>query len=262
MKAADAAGLTYAVGDVHGRLDLLEQLVARCLADAGDRGCAAPSFVLLGDYVDRGPDSAGVIAFLQKLAVEHHVVALVGNHDAMMVESILGDDDGQDWAANGMTSTAISYGHGALVAEPMSADEKRARIVKALRSDRQVVDDALWLAGLPLVHQDEHRIFVHAGLRPGVALAEQRLFDLLWIREPFLRSRRSFGKLVVHGHTRTRDDQPEVRRNRVGLDTGAYASGVLTAAVFVDDEPEPTAFIRVSASRQVRPVERAFAQAC
>ena len=85
----------------------------------------------------------------------------------------------------------------------MCADEERARIVEALRSDRQVVEDAVWLAGRPLVHEDEHRIYVHAGLRPGVALAEQRVFDLLWIREPFLRSRRSFGKLVVHGHTPT-----------------------------------------------------------
>ncbi len=201
---------------------------------------------MLGDYVDRGPDSAGVLAFLRKFSTAHRVVALVGNHDAMLVETVLGGDDGLDWAANGMASTAISYGHGALVAQTMSADEKRVRIVEALRSDRQAVDDALWLAGLPLVHQDEHRIFVHAGLRPGVELAEQRVFDLLWIREPFLRSRRSFGKIVVHGHTRTRDDQPEVRRNRVGLDTGAYASGVLTAAVFSQGETVPIAILRAS----------------
>ena len=130
-----------------------------------------------------------------------------------------------------MALTVISYGQGAMVAQSMSADEKRARIVEALRLDRKVIEDALWLAGLPLVHQDEHRIYLHAGLGPGVALAEQRVFDLLWIREPFLRSRRSFGKLVVHGHTPTGDDQPEVRSNRVGLDTCAYASGVLTGAV-------------------------------
>ncbi len=173
-----------------------------------------------------------MLAFLRKFSTEHRVVALVGDHDAMMVEAILGDDDGLDWAANGMASTAISYNHGALVAQPMSADEKRIKIVEALRSDRQVIKDALWLAGLPLVHEDGHRIHVHAGLRLGVALNEQRVSDLLWIREPFLRSRRSFGKLVVHGHTPTGDNQPDVRSNLVGLDTGAYASGVLTAAIF------------------------------
>ena len=246
MKANDGAGLTYAVGDIHGRLDLLEQLVARCLTDAKDRGCTAPLFVFLGDYVDRGSDSAGVLAFLRKFSAENRVVALVGNHDAMLVETVLGDDDGLDWAANGMASTAISYGYGALVGQSMCTDKRRASIVEALRSDRQAVEDALWLAGLPLVHQDEHRIFVHAGLRPSVALTDQRLFDLLWIREPFLRSRRSFGKLVVHGHTPTRDDQPEVRSKRVGLDTGAYSSGVLTTAIFSPVKPLPIAILRAS----------------
>lgn len=170
----------------------------------------------------------------------------------MMVETILGDDDVLDWAANGMASTAISYGYGAMVAQSMCADEKRARIVEALRSDQQVVEDACWLAGLPLVHEDEYRIFVHAGLRPGVALADQRVFDLLWIRESFLRSRRSLGKLFVHGHTPTKDDQPEVRSNRVGLDTGAYSSGVLTAAICDQTETEPIAYLQ-SANSQSGP---------
>ncbi len=187
-----------------------------------------------------------MLASLRKLATEHRIVALVGNRDAMMVEAVIGDDDGLDWAANGMASTAISYGHVALVAQPMSADEKRVRIVEALRSDRQVIRDALWLAGLPLVHEDGHRIYLHAGLRPGVALNEQRVFDPLWIREPFLQSSRSFGKLVVHGHTPTGDNQPDVRCNRVGLDTGAYTSGVLTAAIFKQGIAEPTAYLQTA----------------
>lgn len=98
--------------------------------------------VFFSDYIDRGLDSAGVLAFLRKFSAEHRVVALVGNHDAMMINTVLGDDDGQNWAANGMASTATSYGYGALVEPPMPADEKRAKIVEALRSDRQVVGDA------------------------------------------------------------------------------------------------------------------------
>ena len=246
LKAADRAALIYAIGDVHGRRDLLVQVVTRCLADASRRGCAAQMFVLLGDYVDRGPDSAGVIAFLRKFSGEHHIVALVGNHDAMMVEVILGYDNGQNWAANGMASTAISYGFGALVARSMPGDEKRARIVEALRADGRAVEDALWLASLPLYYEDEYRIFVHAGLRPGVALDEQRVLDLLWIREPFLRSRQSYGKLVVHGHTPVKTDQPEVRSNRVGLDTAAWKTEMLTAAVFEKGRPELVAYVQTT----------------
>lgn len=110
---------------------------------------------------------AGVLAFLRKFFTEHRCQSVGRHHDA----TILGDNAGQAGSER-MASTAISYGHGAPVAQTISADKKRARIVEALRSDRQTVEDALWLAELPLVHQDEHRIFVHAGLRPGVALVE------------------------------------------------------------------------------------------
>ena len=199
--------------------------------------------MFLGDYVDRGPDSAGVIAFLRKYSVEHQVVAIRGNHDQMMADAALCVDDGMNWAYNGMAATARSYGHIDLLAREMPADEKLAMIIDALRRDPQVIDDARWLASLPLWHQDDHRIYVHAGLRPGVPLAEQEANDLLWIRGRFLRHQGSFGKLVVHGHTPTRDGKPEVRSNRTGLDTGACWTGVLTAAVFNREQAQPTAFL-------------------
>ena len=241
--------LTYAIGDAHGRLDLLQDIVERCQVDAAQRGCEEPLHVFLGDTIDRGPDSAGVIAFLRKYSVEHQVVALRGNHDQMMADAVLGRDDGTNWAINGMAPTARSYGHGDLLAQEIPADRKLAMIVEALRSDQQAVEDARWLASLPLIHQDDHRIYVHAGLRPGVPLAEQSIDDLLWIRGRFLRHRGSFGKLVVHGHTPTDDGKPEVRSNRVGLDTGACWTGVLTAAVFDRTQAQPVAFLQTRDQR-------------
>ena len=203
-----------------------------------------PLFIFLGDYVDRGPDSAGVIASIRALGRTHQVVALRGNHDELMQTTVLGTDDGWDWANNGMASTARSYGYDALIEQKLSAFEKRALIVDALRSDERVRDDARWLAGLPLLYQDQHRIFVHAGLRPGVPLSDQTTADLLWIREPFLRHRGSFGKLVIHGHTPSLVGKPQVRANRIGLDTKAYDSGVLTAAAFDVENTKPISFLQ------------------
>ena len=208
-----------------------------------------PLFVFLGDYVDRGPDSAGVIASIRALGRTHQVVALRGNHDQLFAETELERTDGWDWANNGMASTARSYGYGVLIEQKLPAFVKRALIIDALRSDERVRDDAQWLAGLPLIAQDQHRIFVHAGLRPGVPLVEQTIDDLLWIRETFLRHRGSFGKLVIHGHTPSLDGKPQVRANRIGLDTKAYESGFLTAALFDLNSPGPIAVLQTGDQR-------------
>jgi serine/threonine protein phosphatase 1 len=249
LSAADGERLIFAVGDVHGRLDLLMELAGACLRYANNQDRVEPVFVFLGDYVDRGPDSAGVIAFLRAFERDRQVVALRGNHERMMTDALLDGDDGLNWAANGLDSTAISYSYGSLVSLDMPADEKLTVLVEALRADPRVVDDARWMTNLPLVHEDQHRIYVHAGLRPGVSLAEQRAHDLTWIRGPFLRHHGSFGKLVVHGHTPTHDGKPEVHENRLNLDTGAYRTGILTAAVFNHREAGPTAFLQTGDRR-------------
>ena len=181
-------------------------------------------------------------------------MALRGNHDEMMQRTVLSLNDGWDWANNGMASTARSYGL-ALVTAKMPAPDKRALIVEALRADERVLDDARWLATLPLIHQDQHRIYVHAGLRPRMPLDEQTDDDLLWIREPFLRHQDAFGKLVIHGHTPTMNGKPQMRANRIGLDTGAYALGVLTAALFDEHSAGPIAVLQTGDQRTFTPEE-------
>jgi len=216
----------YAIGDVHGRLDLFETLVGRVREDAAG---GAAEIVLLGDYVDRGPDSAGLVERLVAPAPAWaRWTMLRGNHEQAMLDAA---GDGPDarrvlrvWLDNGGRETLRSYGTSAVVAYSDDLDvldrELRAR-VPARHLD--------FLRRLPLSHRVGDYLFVHAGIRPGVALAAQEDRDLLWIREDFLDSRDDHGFVVVHGHSITRDVAE--RDNRIGIDTGAYATGRLTALV-------------------------------
>ncbi|HEX3406909.1 MAG TPA: metallophosphoesterase family protein [Caulobacteraceae bacterium] len=230
-----ASGLTYAVGDVHGRLDLVERAFDRIAAHAGAR---PHRMVMLGDYVDRGPESAGVIAFLMRRQAQADVVCLKGNHEDMMLRALAGEDGAlRSWLANGGVETLLSYG------------------VRAYGDiERAVLDAHLdWLAALPLIAADPHRIYVHAGLAPDVPLRQQDEATLLWIRGPFLRAPAgAFEAHVVHGHTPLWDEkpepaEPELLAHRTNLDTGAYFTGVLTVGVFDPAEPGgPTEVLQVS----------------
>ena len=212
--------LTYAIGDVHGRSDLLGQALAWIEADAGPRPARV---VFLGDYVDRGPDSKGVVETLMRgpRRPDHEWVPLKGNHDAMMAAACAGvrPENVMLWFANGGVETLESYEPGWRM--------RRA----SLPGDVVPAEHVSFLRGLPCRFEDEARIFVHAGLRPGVPLAEQDEEDMLWIRDEFLRSDHDFGKLVVHGHT-PNPDGPELLPNRLNLDTGAVWTGRLTVAAF------------------------------
>jgi serine/threonine protein phosphatase 1 len=212
--------LTYAIGDVHGCLDKLQRILVRCRDHGGDR---PRRLVFVGDYVDRGPDSRGVIETLLALQQqEAEMVCLRGNHEAMMLEAFAtGDED--LWLLNGGGSTLGSYG-----------------IRQALDLPGEHMD---WVTRLPLSFDDGWRLFVHAGLNPHAPLDRQTEEDVLWIREPFLSSRRDFGRLVVHGHTPLRTGVPDLRANRLNLDTAAVFGGPLTAAVFEDGQREPVAFL-------------------
>lgn len=204
--------ITYAIGDIHGCLDKLHELVQHCHADAAGR----PSkFVFLGDYIDRGPDSRGVIQFLIELQRERaeQDIFLKGNHEDLLLTAADSDLFEDRWLDNGGIQTLESYG---------------------VYSAQDIPGDHLqWLRQLRLFYDDGQRFFVHAGVDPDRPLDQQQEHDLLWIREPFLSSQKDFGRLVVHGHTPLREGVPDLRANRLNLDTGAVFGGPLTAAVFV-----------------------------
>jgi serine/threonine protein phosphatase 1 len=214
--------LTYAIGDIHGSLDKLDQLIAQCERHANGQPM---TWVFLGDYIDRGPDSRGVIETL--MALQSHapgqVVTLMGNHEAMMLAALDRSDAARLWHSQGGLATLQSYG------------VSGAGDLPAPHLD--------WVRALRLRFDDGRRFFVHAGVKPGTALDAQEDFDLLWIREPFLSDRHDYGRLIVHGHTPL-SSVPDLRSNRLNLDTGAVFGGPLSAAVFDETRTEPIAFLQ------------------
>jgi serine/threonine protein phosphatase 1 len=214
----------YAVGDVHGCADRLDALHGLIAADLAAHPVAETLLVHLGDFIDRGPDSAGVIARLARGSPLPGVpmVALRGNHEQMMLDAITGDRDAiAHWRSNGGNAALQSWG------------------IKAAKKDRNWASDLpaqdyAFLRSLGLFHRVDGYLFVHAGVRPGFKLAAQTEEDLLWIRKPFLESRGPLlpdapGVAAVHGHTP--EDAPVVTDNRIGVDTGAVRGGLLTCAV-------------------------------
>lgn len=214
--------LTFAIGDIHGCFDQLSRLIDQCNRFQG-RG--PRRFVLLGDYIDKGGDSQSVVHFLMARTKEDpsHFIALRGNHEDLLLQA--GTNEGMPrWLINGGGATLRSFG---------------------VTSPRELQPEVLhWLGELRLSNDDGKRFFVHAGIRPGVPFANQSRDDLLWIREPFLSSTEHHGRLVVHGHTPTRDRTPDVGHNRVNIDTGAFLGGPLTAAIFTDQETMPIGFLQ------------------
>jgi len=231
--AASSEGrLIYAVGDVHGRLDLLKRLMGRIADDlpTAPRGTGAPVLLFVGDYIDRGAQSRGVIDMLIALrdSSGFDVRCLKGNHEATLLGFLEDSSTGPDWGLFGGGKTLKSYG----VTPPLGAN----------LVEWDAARDA-FAAALPTKHLDFYRslpthiaigdyLFVHAGVRHGVELEAQSEQDLLWIREAFLRETRPFEKFVVHGHSPT--NQPYFGPHRICVDTGAYASGILTAARLKD----------------------------
>lgn len=220
----------YAIGDVHGCLDELGAVSDMITADLARRPVADHRIVLLGDYVDRGPDSAGVLAWVAERIDDPFYVFLRGNHDAMCA-GFLADPDDPDfetWVGNGGAECLVSFG---VAPRRVSAAVTRAGR-SALSADfRQRTPEPVQMAlgRLRLMARFGDFLFVHAGLRPGVPLAQQREDDLLWIRGPFLEHEGSFGAVVVHGHTPS--PRIEIRPNRIGIDTGAVFGGALSCLV-------------------------------
>jgi serine/threonine protein phosphatase 1 len=194
----------YAIGDIHGEKALLDNIHRQIVEDAADR-VGDKLAVYLGDYIDRGPDSRGVVTALMDGALPFPAVYLMGNHEALYL-----DPDPYDWFANGGRMTQASYGG------PIPASH-----------------DA-WIRQLQLTYRAGGWFFAHAGINPLLPLAEQTRETVLWIRRPFLDYRGAMpeGVIVVHGHTPTRD--PDIQANRIGIDTGACYGGALSCAVLTD----------------------------
>jgi len=222
----------YAVGDVHGRLDLLDRLLDRVAADAATAPGLCHTLVFLGDYVDRGLDSAGVV---ERLAAGpppgFGMVCLKGNHEEIMLRFLEDVGVGPGWLRFGGLAALASYG---VPRPPGQADAEWLEQAQAILRERMPPHHLAFLRHLrPYLALGDY-LFVHAGIRPGVPLERQVADDLLWIRDEFLDSAADHGRVVVHGHTIV--PEAEVRPNRIGIDTGAFSSGVLTCLVLEGEE--------------------------
>ncbi len=215
----------YAVGDIHGRLDLLNELLAQIDADIALRPTPKPLYVFLGDYIDRGPSSRETIDRLIEHEAMHESVFLKGNHELIAIKCLSDRSLFDQWLRLGGLETLVSYG---VPAETLANGKQIAELQSAFHS------------ALPQAHFRFFRdlknsfecgdfFFAHAGVKPGVELSHQKESDLLWIRGEFLSSNEDFGKIVVHGHTPSREI--EVGPNRINIDTGAFATGRLTCLV-------------------------------
>ena len=221
----------YAVGDIHGRLDLLNQILAEIEADHAARPPKRTFLIFLGDLVDRGPDSAGVV---ERLRTYQHtgirMIFLGGNHEEVLLRILDGEQNIlPSWLKFGGAECAESYGINpeALKRMPEDAAVELVR-TKVPREHKE------FLASFADTFSFGDYLFVHAGIRPGIAIDEQARADLRWIRDPFLSDSKEHGCVVVHGHTIV--ERVEERTNRIGIDTGAYRSGVLTALAIEDDQ--------------------------
>ncbi len=218
----------YAIGDVHGLDAELADMHDRIAADLAERPAPDHRVIHVGDYVDRGPDSAGVVARLARLTAEDgHVVCLRGNHDALLTGFL--DEpakSGQMWLDNGGDATLRSYG--VTPGRSFLGGYDFAKLSRQFAEKIPAADRA-FLEGLPVAARLGDYFFCHAGIRPGVPLDRQDENDLIWIREEFLWDERDHGVVVVHGHTPK--NPREVRPNRINVDTGAVFGGPLTCVV-------------------------------
>jgi serine/threonine protein phosphatase 1 len=219
----------YVIGDIHGRRDLLDRIADAIAADVALGAPRETLAVLLGDYIDRGPDSAGVLARLSSRDFPIPFVALRGNHEQMLLDFLEDERCLEAWRHFGGLETLHSFG----------IDVQKARQVsgfaEAQHRLKEVLDPRMerFLAATASYYVAGDYYFCHAGIRPGIPLAEQRDSDLLWIREEFVASSANHGKIIVHGHTPV--EAPDVRENRINIDTGAYATGRLTCLVLERD---------------------------
>ena len=220
----------YAIGDIHGRLDLLDEVLARVDTDIERHPASNATRVFLGDYIDRGPDSKRVLDRLISSCAIQPTVCLMGNHEAFLREFLVNPDILSVWRRYGGLDTLLSYG----LTPRFENDAQDQRELSAELDRVLPLNHREFLSGLKQYFMCGDFFFVHAGVRPGICLTRQSEDDLLRIREDFLLCEDHFGKVVVHGHTPVLE--PDVRSNRINIDTGAYATGRLTCLLLEGDE--------------------------
>jgi serine/threonine protein phosphatase 1 len=215
----------YVIGDIHGRSDLLDQMVEKIELDMGQYPGPQCLTVTLGDYIDRGPDSRGVLDRLARNPFPTRYVALKGNHEELLDSFLRDPSIGHHWRRLGGLETIHSYG------VPVSALMTGRGFEQACKALKLAIpNEHLRFLGSLKTSLTTSKFFLwHAGVRPGILLQGQKDDDLLWIREQFLTSTMDFGKIVIHGHSP--NEWPEVRPNRINIDTGAFATGRLTCLV-------------------------------
>lgn len=228
-----------AVGDLHGRIDLLQRLGAQLDGLTHDPSRRLVE-IYLGDYIDRGGNASAVIEFLSRRSTlaDREVICLKGNHEQMMLAALDSDKDFSSWLTFGGPTTLVSYG----ISPPRGQADVRAK--RAAFRAALPAHHLTFLTTLALSHARGGFFFVHAGVRPDKPLDQQSATDMLWIRDRFIASQADFGAVVVHGHTPVR--RPQFRPNRIGIDTGAYQSGKLTCLIVTSEsvsvlEPAPSA---------------------
>jgi serine/threonine protein phosphatase 1 len=217
----------YIIGDIHGRSDLLDQMVEVIHRDI-KHGWRESLTITLGDYVDRGPDSRGVLERLVRNPFPSRYIALKGNHEVLFESFMRDGSDADIWLQFGGLETLHSYG------VPVSEVTVGKGAKEAARALNLVVPKVhrAFLSSLKNSISINGYFFCHAGVRPNIPLDRQNENDLFWIRDEFLRSDNDFGKMIIHGHSP--HEWPEVKRNRVNIDTGAFATGRLTCLVIED----------------------------
>jgi len=219
----------YAIGDIHGRMDLFHRLLELLHEDEKRRGPATTHVVVVGDAIDRGPQSAKVVStLLWWQRNSSRVTVLKGNHEAALLESLASDPHAQRlWLSYGGLDTLRSFG-----VEPRKgcSSDELATLIRSSFSEPTIA----WLEQLPISHRIGDYFFSHAGVKPGVPLERQRPEHLLWGAEEFLESRRDHGAVVVHGHTIC-GSRVRFTPNRICIDTGAYCTGILSAVGLEDD---------------------------
>lgn len=221
----------YAIGDIHGRVDLLHRVEAAILQDIDTRPVPRAAICYLGDYIDRGPASAAVLAYLATPKADGvSRIFLKGNHEERLLDFLVSPEEhGPTWMKYGGRETLRSFG----VEVALEPDDREWQRVRDRLSGVLGAAEMNFLQSLRLAFCWRHYIFVHAGVNPDMPMNAQPCHDLMWIRDPFIQSDQDYGRIIVHGHTISAE--PEFRMNRIGIDTGAYRSGRLTCLILDED---------------------------